>query len=88
MFSACGESQPTEPGSGDPAPSPATPAEEAWFEEVGAAQGIDFVHTSGHTERYFYPEIVCGGGALFDMDGDGDLDAYLVQSGGILVDEA
>ncbi len=27
------------------------------------------------------PENVCGGAALFDMDGDGDLDAYFVQSG-------
>ncbi|MGH9201560.1 MAG: FG-GAP repeat domain-containing protein, partial [Vicinamibacterales bacterium] len=30
------------------------------------------------------PEIMGGGVALFDMDGDGDLDLYLVQSGSVL----
>ncbi|MCH8824313.1 MAG: CRTAC1 family protein [Planctomycetes bacterium] len=29
------------------------------------------------------PEMSCSGGALFDMDGDGDLDVYLVQSGSL-----
>ena len=32
------------------------------------------------------PEIMGGGAALFDMDGDGDLDAYLVQSGSLYPD--
>ena len=26
-----------------------------------------------------------GGAALFDMDGDGDLDAYLIHAGGVVV---
>lgn len=54
-----------------------------WFEEVSAARGIRFVHRSGHADRYLLPEIMGGGAALFDMDGDGDLDAYLVQSGSV-----
>jgi hypothetical protein len=55
----------------------------AWFEEAALERGLVFQHATGQRERYLYPEIVCGGGALFDMDGDGDLDAYLVQSDGI-----
>jgi len=45
-----------------------------WFEEISRRAGIDFVHRSGHGDRFFLPEIMGGGAALFDMDGDGDLD--------------
>jgi hypothetical protein len=50
---------------------------------VAASRGITFTHRSGHDTRYLLPEIMGGGAALFDMDGDGDLDAYLVQSGSV-----
>lgn len=58
-------------------PSDAPP----WFEEVARERGIDFVHVSRPIQRFWFPEIVGSGCALFDYDGDGDLDAYLVQSG-------
>ena len=61
----------------------AAAADPPWFEEVSHRAGVDFVHRSGHAGRFFLPEIMGGGVALFDMDGDGDLDLYLVQSGSL-----
>ncbi len=59
-----------------------------WFAEVARSAGLVFDHHSGHEERYLFPEIIGGGAALFDMDGDGDLDAYLVQSGSLVREDA
>ena len=54
-----------------------------WFEEVAASRGMTFVHRSGHETRHLLPEIMGGGAALFDIDGDRDLDVLFVQSGRI-----
>jgi hypothetical protein len=68
-----------------PAPSAASPtpgASAPWFADEAAARGLTLRHRSGHAGGvYRLPEIMGGGAALFDMDGDGDLDALLVQSG-------
>lgn len=68
------------PNTGTPPAFTAT-AGPPWFEESAAVRGIDFVHRSGYQKRHLLPEIMGGGGALFDMDGDHDLDLLLVQSG-------
>ena len=64
-------------------PIPSEPGSPAWFEEVAAPAGLTFTYRSGEGDRKLFPEIMGGGVALFDMDGDGDLDAYLVQGGSL-----
>jgi hypothetical protein len=47
------------------------------FEDMTAAWGIDFRRTSGADGRRFLPETMGGGVAVWDVDGDGDLDLLL-----------
>lgn len=65
------------------APSPQEGADAAspWFREIAASAGLAWSHQADMTDRHRFPEIMGGGVALFDYDGDGDLDVYLVQSG-------
>ena len=56
--------------------------EAAGFRDVTTDCGINFVHDAGPTGRYFLPQVMGSGAALFDFDSDGRLDVYLVQNGG------
>jgi hypothetical protein len=54
-----------------------------WFTDQAASSGLEFVHFNGLVGKFHQPEIMGAGAALFDYDGDGDLDVYLVQSGSL-----
>jgi enediyne biosynthesis protein E4 len=50
-----------------------------WFTDRAEQAGLDFLHFNGMSGEYYYPEILAPGVALFDADGDGDLDVFMVQ---------
>ena len=52
-----------------------------WFENQAEARGLDFTHVSGAVGKFELPEITGGGVALLDVENDGDLDVYFIQSG-------
>jgi len=53
------------------------------FREVAAESGVSFRFDPGSRGRHDLPEIMGGGVALIDFDGDGRLDIYLCNGGPI-----
>jgi hypothetical protein len=79
-----------EPGNSD-VPSPwdreaATdpPDSNVWLVDVTATSGVDFIHTTGDTGELYILEVMGGGVAVFDADGDDRLDLYFINQNGLL----
>jgi hypothetical protein len=53
------------------------------FREVAEESGVKFRHEGGGRGKHDLPEIMGGGVALIDADGDGRLDVYLTNGGPI-----
>lgn len=86
--------QPRSPGTAAPRPNavnhatraksalvrPKTAAVRPEFENVAASAGVDFNYFNDEVaDRFYLPEIMGGGAAWFDFDGDGLQDLYLVN---------
>lgn len=48
-----------------------------WFQDVAGEAGVDFSYRNGMAGEFYFPEIMGGGAALLDYDGDGLLDTHL-----------
>jgi hypothetical protein len=54
-------------------------AAEEWFSDRARESGLDFVHFNGMTGEFYFAEVIPPGVALFDYDGDGNLDVFVAQ---------
>ncbi len=66
-----------------PNPQNPQPAGPIRFEEIAEKAGLHYVTATGDTENKNQPQTMVAGVALFDYDGDGYLDVYLVGGAAI-----
>jgi len=60
---------------------PSSPDSAILFDDITARAGLRFQHHNGATGKKWMPETMGSGCALVDVDNDGRLDAFLVDSG-------
>src|SRR5436309_3325530 len=65
-------------------PAPAAGAPPIVFRDVAAGAGATFRFDAGSRGRHDLPEVMGGGVALIDGDGDGWLDVYFCNGGPIV----
>jgi hypothetical protein len=65
-----------------PEDNPPAPTGPAWFKDVTSEMDLPFRHEAGPTDRFFMPQVMGSGCALFDFDNSGRLGLYLVQNAG------
>jgi enediyne biosynthesis protein E4 len=58
-------------------------AQSPLFVDAAETTGLEFTHITGETGQYYMAEQMGAGVALFDYDGDDDLDVFLVQGGSL-----
>ncbi len=69
--------------SSPPEPPRAAPSDDIRFARVTEEAGIRFRHEDGGTGRKYFVEVMGPGCGLFDYDGDGWPDVYLVNGGAL-----
>jgi enediyne biosynthesis protein E4 len=79
IVAACGESESGARNAAADKPPSAAPA----FVDATAEAGLSFRHRSGAAGRFLLPEIMGGGAAWIDYDGDGRFDALCLDSGAL-----
>jgi len=75
------DAPPAPPTSTTATPPVAQPAP-AWLEDATEELRLNFVHEVGPVGSYFMPESLGSGAAIFDFDGDGRMDVFLLQNAG------